>query len=60
MKLSVSSYSYRQQIKAGKMTQFDVVAKAKEMGFDGIDFTELDGATLEEQLENAKRIRAAA
>ena len=60
MKLSVSSYSYRQQIKAGKMTQFDVVAKAKEMGFDGIDFTELDGATLDEQLENAKRIRAAA
>lgn len=60
MKFSVSSYSYRQQIKAGKMTQLDVVAKAKEMGFDGIDFTELDGATLEEQLANARLIRAAA
>ena len=60
MKLSVSSYSYRQLIRAGKMTQLDVVARAKEMGFEGIDYTDLDGATLEEQLENARTIRAAA
>ena len=34
MKVSVSSYSFSQYIRAGKMTQFDTVAKAKEMGFD--------------------------
>ena len=31
MKISVSSYSFHQYIKAGKLTQFDCVAKAKEM-----------------------------
>jgi len=60
MKLSVSSYSYQQQIKAGKMTQLDVVKVASEMGFEGIDFTELkpnDAPTLQEQLDYAKKIR---
>ena len=65
MKLSVSTYSFNQYIKQGKMTQLDAVAKAKELGFDGIDFTELmpkneKGAAFEEQLAYAKELRAEA
>ena len=41
MKLSVSSYSFHQYVKAGKMTLFDVVDKAAEMGFEGIEFIDL-------------------
>ena len=60
MKISVSSYSYQKKIKAGEMTQLDVVKVASEMGFEGIDFTELkpkDEPTLEEQLAYAAQIR---
>lgn len=61
MLLSVSSYSFQQYINAGKMTQFDCVAKAKEMGFEVIDFTELEGKPdLEAQKEYARKIRAEA
>ncbi len=41
MKIGISSYSFQQYISAGKMTQFDCVAKAKEIGFDAIEFTDL-------------------
>ena len=57
MKVSVSSYSFSQQIWAGKMTQLDCVAKAKEMGFDAIEFTDIVGETLDQQKEYAKKIR---
>ena len=57
MKISVSSYSFMQYIRAGKMTQFDTVAKAHELGFDAIEFTGIDGDTLEQQLENAKKLK---
>ena len=61
MKISVSSYSFAQAIRAGKMKQFDCVAKAKELGFDAIEFTDIDGAPdLEKQKENAKALRAEA
>ena len=60
MKISVSSYSFSQYIREGKLTQLDCVAKAKEMGFDGIEFTDLDGANLEEQKAYAAKIRAEA
>lgn len=61
MKISVTSYSFHQAIAAGKMTQLDCVAKAKEMGFDGVEFTDIDGAgDLEKQKENARAIRAEA
>jgi len=61
MKVSVSSYSFWQYVSQGKMTQFDCVAKAKEMGFDAIEFVEIDGAPdLELQKENARKIRAEA
>ncbi len=60
MKVSVSSYSFNQYIKAGKMTVLDCVSKAKEMGFDGIEFTDLPGETLDDQKKLAAEIAAEA
>ena len=60
MKISVSSYSFHQYIKVGKMTVLECVAKAKEMGFDGIEFTDLPGETLEDQKKLAAEIAAEA
>ena len=57
MKVSVSSYSFSQQFRSGKMTQLDCVAKAKEMGFDAIEFTDIVGEDLAQQKENARLIR---
>lgn len=57
MKISVSSYSFSQYIRAGKMTQFDTIVKAHELGFDAIEFINIDGETLEEQLANAQKLR---
>lgn len=57
MKTSVSSYSFQQYIRAGKMSQFECIAKAKELGFDAIEFINIDGETLEEQKINAKKYR---
>ena len=63
MKISVSSYSFHQYISAGKMTQLDTVAKAHELGFEAIEFIDLEPCekpTLEQQIEYAKAIRAEA
>lgn len=58
MKISVSSYSFSQYINAGKMKQIDCVAKAKELGFDAVEFIDIDGAPdVEVQKENARKIR---
>ena len=60
MKLCVSSYSYSRLVGSGKMSMLDVPAKAKEMGFDGLEFSEFaspDGRPLEEY---AAELRAAA
>ena len=57
MKISVSSYSFSQYIRAGKLTQLECVAKAKEMGFDAIEFTDIAGEGLDEQKEMAKKIK---
>ena len=42
MKIGVSSYSFSRLVKQGKMKQLDVISKAKEMGFDVIEFSTLD------------------
>ncbi len=63
MKLSVSSYSFQQYIRAQKMTQLDTVKAAAEMGFSGIEFIELspcEKPTLEQQLDYAAKLRAEA
>lgn len=41
MKIGVSSYSFQQLISSEKETQLSIMKKAKEMGFDGIEFTDL-------------------
>ncbi len=50
MKISVSSYSFDKLLFTGKMTQFDCIAKAKEIGFDAIEFVDIlapDGVSKE-------------
>lgn len=42
MKIGVSSYSYQQLISSGGETQLSIMKKAKDMGFDGIEFIDLD------------------
>ena len=41
MKVSVSSYSFSQLLNSGLHTQFSVIGLAKELGFYGIEFTDL-------------------
>ena len=60
MKISVSSYSFMQYVRQDKMTVFDTVAKAKELGLDAIEFIDLPGANLEEQKDFARKLRAEA
>ena len=60
MKISVSSYSFYQYIREGKMTVLDTVAKAHSLGFEAIEFIDLPGETLEDRKEYARAIRAEA
>lgn len=65
MKISVSSYSFQQYIKAGKLTQLTAIAEAARLGFEGIEFTDLkpdvnQTPTYEEQLAYARELRAEA
>ena len=51
MKLSVSSYSFQRLLSTGEMTQFDCIVKAKEIGFEAIEFVDIlppEGFTKEE------------
>ncbi|MBP8990310.1 MAG: sugar phosphate isomerase/epimerase [Clostridia bacterium] len=41
MKIGVSSYSFNHLIQTGRMTQFETIARAAELGFDFIEFSEL-------------------
>ncbi|MBE7024868.1 MAG: sugar phosphate isomerase/epimerase [Ruminococcaceae bacterium] len=66
MKLSVSTYSFQQAIREGRMTQLDCISKAKELGFEGIEFSELihdasvtDAEYAEQIREEAKRVGVA-
>ena len=42
MKIGVSSYSFSGLVSRGMMTQFEIIKKAKEMGFDLIEFAGLE------------------
>ncbi len=57
MKLSVSSYSFSQRLGTGEMTYLDCVSKAKEMGFDAIEFLNMKSETLEDQKKEARALR---
>lgn len=51
MKVSVSSYSFSKLINQGALNQFSCIEKAKEIGFDGIEFVNImphDGSSIEE------------
>lgn len=57
MKVCVSSYSFNKLMVRGQMTQIDTIQKAKELGFDGIEFADIrphDGSTPEEYARKLK------
>lgn len=57
MKIGVSSYSFQQLISSGKETQLSIMKKAKEMGFDGIEFIDLSPSEGVSESEYASMIR---
>lgn len=57
MKIAVSAYSFYQAITAGRMNILDVIPKAKEMNFDGVEITNV-GIPYEALLECAPKLHA--
>lgn len=57
MKIGVSSYSFSRLVQSGKMSQLDVISKAREMGFDVIEFSTLHLPENETPETFAPRIR---
>lgn len=41
MKFGVGNFSFDQDIRKGTMTQFDIIAKSKEIGFEAVEFMNL-------------------
>lgn len=63
MQLGVSSYSFIRLVRSGQLTQLDVIAKAKEIGFEAIEFSTFhlpeDGeSSLQSPLSFAPKTRA--
>lgn len=58
MKIGVSSYSFQQLISSGAETQLSIMQKAKDMGFDGIEFIDLDPPEGVSEKEYAEMIKA--
>lgn len=56
MIIGVSSYSFKKMINAGKITQLTCIQKAKEIGFDAIEFTDLMPPEGVSEAEYAKKI----
>lgn len=56
MKIGVSSYSFTKLVDSGKMNQLEVVDKAKEMGFDIIEFAGLKVPNGETEKTFAKKL----
>ena len=54
MKLSVSSYSYYQAIRDGRLTLEQTIDKAHEMGFEAIEFINI---TTPDPIATAKELR---
>ena len=59
MQIGVSSYSYSRLMQSGAMTILDVPAKAKEMGFDVVEFSSLPLPAGQTPLAFAPRLREA-
>lgn len=60
MKTAVSSYSFLKAVRRGEMTEFDCIAKAAQMGFEGIEFSGLSPREGESRTEYARALRAEA
>jgi len=58
MRLGVSSYGFSRLVQSSQMTQLDVAAKAKEMGFEVLEFSKLTLPSGETPLSYAPRLRA--
>lgn len=58
MKFAVSTYSLSSLVGKGEKTEFDLIALAKELGFDGIEFAEIHTPEGEEKAEYASRLKA--
>ena len=57
MKIGVSSYSFQQLINSGAETHLSIMKKAKEMGFDGIEFIDLNAPEGMSEKDYASLIR---
>ncbi len=57
MKISVNTYSFRQAMNDGRMTQLDCIYKAREMGFDGVEFSTLLHGDALSDAEYAEKVR---
>lgn len=61
METAVSSYSFRKMILNQGISIFEVIEKAKEIGFDAIEFTNLELSTEDENIfELAEKVKAKA
>ncbi|MBR6779637.1 MAG: sugar phosphate isomerase/epimerase [Clostridia bacterium] len=60
MKYSVSSYSYSQLRSSGAYTEIELIALAKEMGFDAIEFAEIHTPEGKDKLAYAAELKAEA
>ncbi len=58
MKLSVSTYSFMQYIKSGKLTIFECIEKTKEMGFASIEFSIHAFIDVEDKQNHARALKA--
>ncbi|MFN8442487.1 MAG: sugar phosphate isomerase/epimerase family protein [Caldilineaceae bacterium] len=60
MKIGVSSYSFHRLVKSGELAQIDVIRKAKEIGFDVIEFSTIAVPAGKSLPEYAAELRAEA
>jgi sugar phosphate isomerase/epimerase len=58
MKFGVSSYSFSRLVSGGQMRQIDVIAKAKEIGFDVIEFSTLTLPAGTQAIDFASQLKA--
>ena len=57
MRIGVSSYSFSSAVRSGALTPMGVVAKAKEMGFDAIEFAGIPVSEGEDIKDAAKKVK---
>ncbi len=60
MKISVSSYSFSGDIKKGVLSLYDCARRAKEYGYDAVEYTDMPGETFKERAAAAKKVRQSA